>query len=247
MYYPGMDLDALWARHSSGDRAAREELILAFLPLVKATARKVGGKLPSNIEFDDLVSYGTFGMIESLDRFDPSMGNKFETFAMKRIQGSIIDGLRAMEWTPRTVYSQGRDLDRATTALATNLQRAPVDREIAADLGWDEEKVNTVRARSARSGMAALDEQMGEDNITLGDSLSDKAMTPYAQLEMSELQRGLATAIETLSEKERTVLVLYYFELLKFSEIGEMFKVSESRICQIHMSAIENIRSGMTS
>jgi RNA polymerase sigma factor for flagellar operon FliA len=91
-----MDTSDLWAKHAAGDRTAREKLILAYLPLVKAIARKTGGNLPSSIEFDDLVSYGTFGMIESLDRFDPSLGNKFETFAMKRIQGSIIDGLRAM-------------------------------------------------------------------------------------------------------------------------------------------------------
>lgn len=240
-----MDTSDLWAKHAAGDRTAREKLILAYLPLVKAIARKTGGNLPSNIEFDDLVSYGTFGMIESLDRFDPSLGNKFETFAMKRIQGSIIDGLRAMEWTPRTVYSQNRDLDKATAALANNLQRAPLDREIASDLGWEEDKVTSVRSRAARGGMMALDEQMGEDGITLGDSLSDAGPTPYAQLEMSELQKTLASAISTLPEKERTVLVLYYFEMLKFSDIGEMFGVSESRICQIHMSAIEKIRNGM--
>lgn len=252
-----VDVDRLWALYvADGTKKpskVRDQLILAYMPLVRSIARKIREKLPSNVEFDDLVSNGTFGLIQALDRYDPSMGNKFETFAMKRISGSIYDGLRDLEWTPRSVYSENREVDVATSGLAASLQRAPTDREVASELGWEDEKVPRVRAKAAARGVRALDEPVrtrnqhdGGETSTLGDTISDKGASPQDELEMSDLQGSLATAIDCLSEKERTVLVLYYFERLKFSEISDMFEVSESRICQIHMQAIENIRGTMS-
>ena len=245
-------VDRLWKRYVAGDRTVRDELILTYMPLVRSIARKIKEKLPSNVEFDDLVSYGTFGLIETLDRYDPSLGNKFETFAMKRIHGAVYDGLRVMEWTPRAIYSENREVDNAAAVLATSLQRTPTDREVASELGWEDERVPRVRARASARGIQALDEpvqQMIEagTKMTLGDTLSDSGLSPHGNMERLELQGALATAIESLPDKERTVLILYYFERLKFSEISDLFGVSESRVCQIHMQAIGNIRSAMVS
>jgi RNA polymerase sigma factor for flagellar operon FliA len=244
-----MDVDELWSRYSAGDKTAREPLILAYMPLVKSIARRLREGLPASVEYDDLVSYGTFGLIEAIDKFEPERGFKFETFAVSRIRGGAIDGLRSMEWTPRNIYSQAREVDRASNGLTSSLQRPPTDREVAVELGWETDRVTSARAKATQRSLSALDEVIhtGSDrgeSLTLADTIAD----PNSQvdpLEMADLQGVMADAIHNLTEKEQMVLVLYYFEHLKFSEIGELLEVSESRICQIHMSAIDSIRASM--
>lgn len=220
----------------------RDELIMSYMPLVRSLARNINERLPPNVDYDDLVSYGTFGMIEAVDKFDPEFGVKFETFATKRIQGAIYDGLRAMEWTPRTIYTQVREFENASQLLTTSLQRKPTETELAEKLGWDNELVSEVRSKSGVKGIRSLEERHGEDEWSLGDSLTDLDSTPR-RMEMGELGEDMSSAVSSLGEKERVVLALYYFEGLHFSEIGELLKVSESRVCQIHMQAIESIRS----
>ena len=243
-----MDVDELWSRYHAGEEGVRDDLILAYMPLVRSIARKIKDGLPSNVEFDDLVSYGTFGLIDAIDKFDPQRGFKFETYAVSRIRGGAIDGLRQMEWTPRNIYSQAREVDQAASSLTSILQRPPTDREVAVELGWDTTKVS--QARSRPSKVLSLDEPMnskasqGDEPLTLSDILPDQASL-QGSLEMEDLQQAMASAIHELTEKEQMVLVLYYLEHLKFSEISEMIGVSESRICQIHMSAIDSIRTSM--
>ena len=242
-----MDVDELWSRYHAGDKGVRDDLILAYMPLVKSIARKIKEGLPANVEYDDLVSYGTFGLIDAIEKFDYTKGYKFETYAVSRIRGGAIDGLRTMEWTPRNIYSQVREVEKAASRLTSTLQRPPTDREVAVDLGWDTEKVSQARSRNGQRTIS-LDQPVtgpeGEENLSLSDLIPDQASIP-GSLEMDDLQQAMANAIHKLTEKQQMVLVLYYFEHLKFSEIGDLIGVSESRICQIHMSAIDSIRDSM--
>lgn len=243
-----MDKAALWATYTQNRKEEdRNKLIIAYEPLVRATAKKIKNRLPPNVELDDLVSYGMFGLIDAIERFDVSRGFKFETFALKRIQGAIYDGIRFMDWVPRTVRSQSRKLENATSDFLRLHQRPPSDEELLEILDWTQERLQRVREQMSSSGMLALDEVIpGQDErTTLGDLVPDVGNSPGLDLELQELQDSLVEAIEKLPERDKTILGLYYQEQMKFSEIGELFGVSESRICQIHMSAIESVKKKM--
>jgi RNA polymerase sigma factor for flagellar operon FliA len=249
-----MDHERLWRKYkSTEDIKYRNELIVLYQPLVRAVAKKISNKLPPNVEFDDLVGYGTFGLIDAIKRFDLERGFKFETFAMKRIQGAIYDGIRAMDWVPRTVRSQSKELAEAYADLDSD--DPTTDDHLLEHLGWDAEKLQRVRDKSAGDrGMLSLDEPFRApggaemvDRVSLSDVIADEQQSPGGQFELQELQGSLSEALSSLPEKEQIVLALYYHEQLKFSEIGEAFDVSESRVCQIHMNAIESIREAMMS
>lgn len=249
-----MDHDQLWQRYkSTGKIKDRNELIVLYQPLVRAVAKRISNKLPSNVEFEDLVSYGTFGLIEAINRFDLERGFKFETFAMKRIQGAIYDGIRSMDWVPRTVRAQSKELSEAVVELRGEDQHSTTDEELMELLGWDAEKLQRVRDKTAgESTILSLDVPMrsngdSEEYMSLADVIADEGHTPNDRLELSELTGSLSDALSSLPEKEQMVLALYYHQQLKFSEIGDAFGVSESRICQIHMNAIEKIRETMMS
>jgi RNA polymerase sigma factor for flagellar operon FliA len=248
-----MNHDALWKKYKSTDNIKyRNELIVLYQPLLRATARKISQKLPSNVEFDDLVSYGMFGLIDAIKRFDLDRGFKFETFAMKRIQGSIYDGIRSMDWVPRNVRAQSKQLNQAYSDLQGDDHTKISDEEVIEYLDWDKEKLQRVRERGSSGGnVISLDEKIRSDNegesISLSDLIADRSSDANSQFELFELQSSLSGALSSLDEKEQIVLALYYHERLKFSEIGDIFGVSESRICQIHMQAIEDIKSYMIS
>lgn len=244
-----MDIDALWNRYTrKRDEASRNELVVSYQPLVKRTAKRLWRGHPS-VELEDLESYGNFGLIDAIERFEPERGFKFETFALKRIQGAIYDGIRAMDWVPRTVRSQTRQLENANSTFVRDYNRPGTDEELLEVLGWEEERLAKVRERMSTDNIMALDESLpgvdDQDRLTLADTISDGSYAPSSQFEIIELQDTLASALGQLSSKEKAVLALYYFERLKFSEIGDLFSVSESRICQIHMQAIEVVRKAM--
>lgn len=242
-----VDVDALWDRHQKErGRASRNELMLHYQPLVQATARRMKKQFPPNVEYEDLVSYGNFGLITAIDRFDPDRGVKFETFAMKRIQGAIYDGVRSMDWVPRTVRADTRRLANLNEELARQDVRVSDD-ELLSKLGWDEEKLQRVRDRSSMA-MSSLDEplpQSFDGGATLGDMIAAEVASPVDEVEMNALHDSLQDALASLPEKDAAVLALYYIERLKFSEIGALFGVSESRISQIHTAAIDSIRERM--
>jgi RNA polymerase sigma factor for flagellar operon FliA len=239
----------LWREYKTESApSARERLILHYSPLVKFVAGRVAAGLPQSIEQADLVSYGIFGLIDAIDKFDPGRGFKFETYAISRIKGAIIDELRSIDWVPRSVRAKARAIERAYSKLENELKRTPDDREIAGELGMSEPELNQVLSQVSFVGLVALDELLaagGGDRTggtTLADTISDRAHDPVEAFEIGEMKHLLADAINRMPERERFVLTLYYYEGLTLAEIGGVLGVTESRVCQIHTKAILQLR-----
>jgi len=240
----------LWSRYKDdGDMDARERLILAYSPLVKYVAGRMTSGLPAHIEEADLISYGLLGLISALERFDPTRGIKFETYAVSRIKGAIIDELRSLDWVPRSVRSKARQIEKAIAALEHRLQRAPTDPEIAAELGLSEGELQVNLSQIASTSIIALDELWevsgcGGDQVALIDTIEDpKSRDPSRMLDLSELKARLAAAIDALPDRERIVIALYYYENLTLREIGEVLGVTESRVSQLHTKAILRLKA----
>ena len=227
----------------------RERLILHYSPLVKYVAGRVGVGLPPNIEQADLVSYGIFGLIDAIEKFDLSRAIKFETYAISRIKGAIIDELRAIDWIPRSVRYKAREVEKAYAALEARLHRTPTETEVAEELGISLEDLHAIFSQVSFVNVVALDELLnvgGEkgDKLSLVDTLEDtKAEDPVAAFETEETKYLLARAINTLPEREKIVVTLYYYEGLTLAEIGQVLGVTESRICQMHTKAVLQLRS----
>jgi RNA polymerase sigma factor for flagellar operon FliA len=245
-------LAAIWhAFKSTADIDARERLILHYAPLVKYVASRVATGLPASVDQADLVSYGMFGLIDALQKFEPGRGNKFETYAIPRIRGAIIDELRAMDWVPRSVRFKQREIEKALTDLESMLKRQPTDAELAARLGMSLRELHEVITQISFVSVLALDEtvSVGADRgekVSLVDTLADKGLDPSTGVESQETRSLLAAAINELSEREKIVVTLYYFEGLTLAEIGEILGVTESRVCQIHTKAVGVLRGQMT-
>ena len=245
-------LAAIWhAFKSSGDVGARERLILQYAPLVKYVASRVATGLPASVDQADLVSYGMFGLIDALQKFEPVRGNKFETYAIPRIRGAIIDELRAMDWVPRSVRFKQREIEKALADLESMLKRQPTERELAERLGMSMHELHEVITQISFVSVLALDEtvSVGADRgekVSLVDTLADKGFDPSTGVESQETRGLLAAAINELSEREKIVVTLYYFEGLTLAEIGGILGVTESRVCQIHTKAVGVLRGQMT-
>lgn len=226
-------------------RLARDRLILHYSPLVKYVAGRVAVGLPQNVEQADLVSYGIFGLIDAIEKFDQGRGFKFETYAISRIKGAILDELRSIDWVPRSVRAKGRAVERAFSKLEARLKRSPTEAELAEELDMTDSQLQAVLGQLSLTGVAALDEMLGDrgDATTLGDTIPDSGDSPGALLERSELRGQLAEAIERMPEREKMVLTLYYFENLTLSQIGEVLGVTESRVSQIHTKSVLQLRS----
>jgi RNA polymerase sigma factor for flagellar operon FliA len=244
----------LWGDYKEhGTHLARERLILHYSPLVKFVAGRVASGLPQNIEQSDLVSYGIFGLIDAIDKFDPARGFKFETYAISRIKGAIIDELRSIDWVPRSVRAKARAVERAYSKLENELRRSPEDKEVAAELEMNEEELNHLLSQVSFTGLVALDELLGRQHAndgggsaTVGDTIADRAHDPVEMFEVDEMKHLLADAINRMPDRERLVLTLYYYEAFTLAEIGGLLGVTESRVCQIHTKAILQLRSRLT-
>jgi len=242
------DSAALWrAFKKGGSLDARERLILRHFPLVKFVAGRIGAGLPASVEFDDLVSYGTIGLIEAVDRFDPKRNVKFETYAVSRIRGAILDEMRALDWVPRSVRAKNRQLEGAKSKLRADLLREPTRHELASEVGWTQHELRASGTGSTMS-LVALEELVahggGEDgeSVTVLDRVVDDAIEdPGADVELSEMKRALLEAITDLTDREQTMISLYYFEESTLSCIGAAFGVSESRISQIRAKALRDL------
>ena len=229
------ELARLWAEFKqsevSGAReSARERLILHYAPLVKYVASRVAT-----------------GLIDALEKFEPGRGNKFETYAIPRIKGAIIDELRAMDWVPRSVRFKAREIEKAYSDLESIHKRAPTEKEVAARLGVTLRELHEVINQISFVQVVQLDEilSVGSDRgeqVSLLDTLADRSTDPTTSLEGQETRGMLAAAINSLSEREKIVVTLYYFEGLTLAEIGEILALTESRVCQIHTKAVGQLR-----
>ncbi len=244
------DTSALWQEYQrTRDRSIRDRLILTYAPLVKFVAGRLGSGLPAHVDEGDLVSYGLLGLIGAIERYDPERDVKFETYAISRIKGAIIDELRAMDWVPRSVRARARDIERAIAELEKKHMRAPTDEEIAAKLGVSQEELETSLSEIGRTSIAALDElwtisSSGGDQVALIDTIEDTTgPEPQSALAQTEMKEALGEAITRLPEREKLVVTLYYYEELTLREIGEVLGVTESRVSQLHTKAVLRLKS----
>jgi len=242
-------IEQLWADYkSTGAREDRDRLIIHYSPLVKYVAGRVAVGLPQNIDQSDLVSYGIFGLIDAIEKFDLERAIKFETYAISRIRGAIIDELRAIDWIPRSVRYKAREVEKAYASLEAQLHRTPSEVEVAAEMGIKLEDLHAIFSQVSFVNVVALDELLsvgGEkgDKLSLVDTLEDtKAEDPVLAFESEETKFLLAKAINTLPEREKIVVTLYYYEGLTLAEIGQVLGVTESRICQMHTKAVLQLR-----
>jgi len=246
------ELGQLWQGFKGEEsEEARGRLILHYAPLVKYVASRVATGLPSSVEQADLVSYGMFGLIDALHKFEPGRGNKFETYAIPRIKGAIIDELRAMDWVPRSIRFKAREIEKAHSDLEAMLKRQPTEAEMAERLGISRSELHDVVSQISFVSVLALDElvSVGADRgeqVSLIDTLADKHLDPTSGVESQETRGLLAAAINSLSEREKIVVTLYYFEGLTLAEIGEILGVTESRVCQIHTKAVGGLRGQLS-
>jgi RNA polymerase sigma factor for flagellar operon FliA len=249
-----IELKDLWRRYkATGDERARERLVVAYSPLVKYVSGRMASGLPAHVEESDLISYGLVGLISAIERFDLEREIKFETYAITRIKGSIIDELRSLDWVPRSVRARAREIEKANQKLENRLQRAPTDEEMAAELKCTVEEFQESLLQISNSTVAALDElwsvsDASGDSVSLLDTITDEnAPDPAALMDQSELRDRVADAIARLPEREKLVVALYYYENLTLREIGEVLGVTESRISQLHTKAVLRLRSRLTT
>ncbi|MFR9731289.1 RNA polymerase sigma factor WhiG [Saccharopolyspora sp. MS10] len=241
---------ALWqAFGEHRDQELRDRLVLHYAPLVKYVAGRVGTGLPSHVEVSDLVQSGIFGLVDAIEKFEPERGLKFETYAMQRIRGAILDDLRAQDWVPRSVRSRARDLERALERLEAKLQRHATDVELADELEVSAEELHDLFAQLQMTSVVALDDLISGSSgpASLAETLpDDRAEDPVAALVDRDSRRQLAEAVERLSDRDRVVVTLYYFENLTLAEIGKVLGVTESRVCQLHTRAVLRLRGKLT-
>jgi RNA polymerase sigma factor FliA len=248
------DANELWRTYKrTKDQALRDRLILNYAPIVKYVAGRLGSGLPAHVDDGDLVSYGLLGLISAIERYEPDRDVKFETYAIARIRGSILDELRSLDWVPRSVRSRARQIERAMAELEAKFARAPTDAEIAAKVGITVEELEGSLTDISRSSIAALDELWtisgsGGDQVALIDTIEDEhgpqPQTAFAQTELREI---VADAITSLPEREKLVITLYYYEELTLREIGEVLGVTESRVSQLHTKAILRLKGRLSA
>ncbi|MGH9022647.1 MAG: FliA/WhiG family RNA polymerase sigma factor [Acidimicrobiia bacterium] len=239
----------LWGRFKeSGSKDLRDRLILHYAPIVKFVAGRVATRLPNTVEQTDLISYGIFGLVDAIEKFDPVRGNKFETYAISRIRGAIIDELRHLDWVPRSVRAKARAIEQASAKLEHELHRFPTDEELVSAMGISTAQLQQTLLEISRTGVCALDELVsgagddGDGTVTLGDTLAEQDGGPVELFELDEIKRVLGEAVAAMPERERLVLTLYYYENLTLAEIGQVLGVTESRVSQIHTKGILQLR-----
>jgi len=245
--------EELWQQYRKNrDPAIRESFIKQYAPLVKYVAGKVAVGMPNNVEFDDLVGYGVFGLIDAIDKYDPDKNVKFKTYAVTRIRGAIFDELRLIDFVPRSVRQKTREIETTISSLEAQLGRTASDQEIASAMGMDEgEYMKTIQKISGTSIISLNDLwYSGDDNdkVSIGDSIeSPSSLNPDVMVVNDEIRRVIVEAINELPDKEKKILVLYYYEDLTLKDIGRVLQVTESRVSQLHTKAVLHLRSKLTN
>lgn len=229
---------------------AREKLILEFAPLVKIVAGRLSMYLGYNVEYEDLVSYGIFGLIDAIDKFDCFKEVKFETYASLRIRGAILDQIRKMDWIPRTIRQKQKKIETVIREVEQATGRAATDEEIAAGLGISEDEYLEWQSQMKITGLVSLNEYMeqGSDvSQDYGRHTAARFESPEERIEKEELTKVLGDALQLLTEKEQKVITLYYYEELTLKEISSILEVSESRVSQLHTRALQKMKTKMGS
>lgn len=240
----------IWPEYkATGDRQLRDQLVVLYAPLVKFIAGRLAVGLPESVERTDLVSYGIFGLIDAIEKFDLEHNVKFESYAAIRIRGAIIDELRSLDWVPRSVRAKARKVELALAALENRLRRSPTDDELAAELEMSASRLQQILGQISFVGIVGLDAVVGSYARrrpafpTSSEALADPGDGPAAVFELKEMKQMLAAAVDRLSEREKIVVTLYYYEGLTLADIGMVLGVSESRVCQIHTKVILQLRT----
>lgn len=235
----------LWKQYSETKcHSIREKLILEYSPLVKYVAGRLSIYFGNNVDYEDLLSYGIFGLIDAIDKFDLTKGVKFETYASLRIRGAIIDSIRQLDWVPRTLRQKSKELEKAYQELENQLGRQPEDIEVAEKLNISLQEFHKILNDVNVSHLLSLDEVLEQNHeSSMGFTSDNQFISPDQYAECNEMKEILAEAIDKLSEKEKTVVTLYYFEELTLKEISAIMKVSESRISQLHSKAVTKLRT----
>ncbi len=245
--------DDLWEEFKkTKSPTLRDKFIRQYMPLVKYVAGKVAVGLPASVEFDDLVGYGQFGLLDAINKYDPAKGVKFKTYAVTRIRGAIFDELRQIDWVPRTVRQEARKIEDAIVTLESRLGRTATDSEIAGSLNISEDEYHRKVMKVSGTSVLSLNDVWyagdDNDNMSIGNNIeSPSSLNPDVIAEREEIKKVIAQAISELPEKEKMVIVLYYHEDLTFKEIGEVLEVSESRISQLHTKANLRLRAKLTN
>ena len=241
--------EELWKIYKkTKDPKLREHFVNQYAPLVKYVAGKIAIGMPQNVDFDDLVGYGVFGLLDAIDKYDPSKDIKFKTYAVTRIRGAIYDELRSIDWVPRSVRQKAKELERVIGKLENRLGRSATDEEIATELGINIKELHTLILKISGSSILSLSDvwYVGDesDRVSVMETIeSPKSLNPDVIVEREEIKNIIVKAISELPDKEKKVLILYYYEDLTLKEIGEVLQVTESRISQLHTKAIMRLRS----
>lgn len=232
-------------------QAQKDRLILEYAPLIKFIAQKIAIRLPPNIEVDDLISSGVIGLMDAIEKYDPTRDNTFKTYAEFRIRGAILDELRAQDWVPRSVRDKAKLLDRTTVKLEAQMGRTPEDTEIATALGMTLEEFHDLVNQVRPVSLLSIDDQQTFSNVDKKSIInlleSCKLSNPLNQLNVKTAKDVITKAIEELPEKQRLVLSLYYYEDLNLKEIGKILRVTESRVSQLHAQAVSRLRGKLST
>ncbi|RME89083.1 MAG: RNA polymerase sigma factor WhiG [Candidatus Hydrogenedentota bacterium] len=247
-----IDETELWKEYvKTKDTAIRDYFIHKYAPLVKYVAGKVAVGMPHNVEFDDLVSYGTFGLLDAIEKFDPDKEVKFKTYAMTRIRGSIFDELRTIDWIPRSIRQKAKEVEKIIGELENKLGRTVEDEEIAAELDLSLPEFHELVSKISGMSMVSLNDLWygndEEGDISFMDTIESPAnLNPDVMVEREEIKNQIVEAIQKLPDREKKVIVLYYYEDLTLKEIGEVLEVTESRVSQLHTKAIMRLRGRLS-
>ena len=245
--------DELWLEFkNTKSPKLRDKFIRQYMPLVKYVAGKISVGMPGSVDFDDLVGYGQFGLLDAINKFDPEKNVKFKTYAVTRIRGAILDELRSLDWVPRSVRQKAREIEETIADLESKLGRYPTDSEIAKSLDMTEDEYHQAELKISGTSVLSLNDvwTAGDDadKMSIGDLVeAPSSLNPDVIVEREEIRRVVVEAINELPEKEKMVLVLYYHEDLTFREIGKVLEVSESRVSQLHAKANLRLRAKLTN
>lgn len=242
----------LWVKYkATQDSQIREFLVTKYAPLVKYVAGKIAIGMPQNVDFDDLVSYGVFGLLDAIDKFEPERNIKFKTYAINRIRGAIFDELRSIDWIPRSIRQKAREMEKLISELEAKLGRPANDEEIAEAMSISVDELQKLVVKISGTAIVSLNDvwYLGgdDDEVPILDSVEGPdSLNPDVLAERDEVKNAIVKAIETLPEKEKQVIVLYYYEDLTLKEIGEVLDITESRVSQLHTKAIMRLRGKLS-